>query len=201
MCIRDRADDAHRERLRTAMDEPYRTLLGHMRHEIGHYYEPILCPEGSSERARFRELFGDERADYQQAIDRHYVEGPPPDWPRGFVSAYATMHPWEDWAETFAHYLHIRDTMQTSVAYGVTVTGPPQLGAEEPPLYSFPAAASQGIRGLLDAWLPMTYALNALSRSMGAGDLYPFVLADAVVEKLDLVEKLVSRVPVAAAGA
>jgi hypothetical protein len=185
------ADDAHRERLRTEMDEPYRTLLGHMRHEIAHYYEPILCPEGSPARARYRDLFGDERSDYQEALDRHYAEGPRTGWSSRFVSAYATMHPWEDWAETFAHYLHIRDTLQTSVAYGVKIVGPDVSNVDEPPLSSFPAAASGGIRGLLNAWLPLTYALNALNRSMGASDIYPFVLGPAVIEKLGFIDELV----------
>ena len=185
------ADDAHRERARTQMGEPYRTLLGHLRHEIAHYYEPILCPEGSGRRARFRELFGDERADYQAALDRHYAHGPPPDWPSSFVSAYATTHPWEDWAETFAHYLHIRDTLQTSVAYGVNVVGPAVPHSDDAPLHSFPRAAPDDIRGLLDAWLPMTYALNALNRSMGVNDIYPFVLTPRVVEKLGFIDELV----------
>jgi len=185
------ADDAHRERTRTQLGEPYRTLLGHMRHEIAHFYEPILCPEGSRRRERFRELFGDERADYQAALHRHYEHGPPADWPSRFVSAYATTHPWEDWAETFAHYLHIRDTLQTSVAYGVNVAGPAVSHSDEAPLHSFPGAMPDDIRGLLDAWLPMTYALNALNRSMGANDIYPFVLAPEVVEKLGFIDELV----------
>jgi hypothetical protein len=187
------ADDAHREQIRAELDEPYRTVLGHMRHEIGHYYEPILCPEDSPERARYRELFGDDRADYQEALDRHYANGAPDGWSGEFVSAYATMHPWEDWAETFAHYLHIRDSLQTSVAYGVTVVGPAVFHTDEAPLYSFPAAAAEGIRELLNAWLPLTYALNAMNRSMGAGDLYPFVLAPAVIEKLGFIDELIRR--------
>ena len=185
------ADDAHRELVRTEMGEPYRTLLGHMRHEIAHYYEPILCPEGSAARARYRSLFGDERADYQEALDRHYENGPPADWSERFVSAYATTHPFEDWAETFAHYLHIRDSLQTSVAYGISVAGPAVFNTEQAPLYSYPAAAADGIRGLLDAWLPMTYALNAMNRSMGADDIYPFVLTPAVIEKLGFIDHLV----------
>ena len=185
------ADDAHREWLREQMHEPYRTLLGHMRHEIAHYYEPILCPENSPARARYRELFGDERADYQRALDRHYEHGPPEDWPYRFVSAYASTHPFEDWAETFAHYLHIRDALQTSVAYGVIVNGPAIFNVDEAPLYSFPAANADGIQGLLDAWLPMTYALNAINRSMGAADLYPFIIRPAVIEKLAFIHHLV----------
>jgi hypothetical protein len=185
------ADDAHRARMREQMQEPYRTLLGHLRHEIAHYYEPILCPAGTPQRARYRELFGDERASYQAAMDRHYAQGPPEDWAERFVSAYATMHPWEDWAETFAHYLHIRDTLQTAAAYGVTVTGPAVLATDAAPLHSFPAAASDDVRSLLDAWLPLTYALNALNRSMGADDIYPFVLAPPAIDKLAFVDELV----------
>jgi len=101
------------------------------------------------------------------------------------------MHPWEDWAETFAHYLHIRDTLQTAAAYGVTVTGPAVLAADDAPLHSFPAAASGDLRGRLHAWLPLTYALNALNRSMGADDIYPFVLAPPAIDKLAFVDELV----------
>jgi len=107
------------------------------------------------------------------------------------VSAYATMHPWEDWAETFAHYLHIRDVMQTATAYGVSVSGPAVAAADAPPLYSYPAAGGDDMRALLDAWLPLTYALNAISRSLGEADQYPFVLAPAVIEKLVLIDQLV----------
>ena len=185
------ADPVHRERRRTDLDEPYRTLLGHLRHEIGHYYQPLLAPDGSPELERCRALMGDEREDYQQAIDRHYADGPPPDWPDRFVSAYATMHPWEDWAETFAHYLHIRDALQTATAYGVSVAGPP-VAADEAPLHSVPAAASRDdFRALLDAWLPLSYALNAIGRSLGDDDVYPFVLAPAAVEKLAFVDELI----------
>ncbi|MGD0198947.1 MAG: putative zinc-binding metallopeptidase [Solirubrobacteraceae bacterium] len=186
------ADDAHREQLRTQLREPYRTLLGHLRHEIAHYYEPILCPPGSAERARYRELFGDERADYEAALEQHYKHGAPDDWSAGFVSAYATMHPFEDWAETFAHYLHIRDTLQTAVAYGVAVSGPTVFNVDDAPLYSFPAAGAAGIKGLLDTWIPMTYALNALNRSMGSEDLYPFVIPPPVIDKLGFIHALIA---------
>ncbi len=173
------SDDAHREALREQLGEPYRTVLGHFRHEVGHYYWPLLVPEGSA-RERCRELFGDEREDYGAALDRHYETGPPPDWAQRFVSAYATMHPWEDWAETFAHYLHIWDTLQTAGAFGVRV------GADRP------GPGAGDFRGLLDDWLPLTYALNALSRSMGRDDLYPFVLPAPVVDKLGFVHERVT---------
>jgi hypothetical protein len=172
------SDDAHREALREQLGEPYRTVLGHFRHEVGHYYWPLLVPEGAA-RERCRELFGDEREDYGAALERHYASGPPADWPQRFVSAYATMHPWEDWAETFAHYLHIWDTLQTAGAYGVSVRGE--------------AMAPEGDFGaLLGDWLPLTYALNALSRSMGRDDLYPFVLPAPVVDKLAFVHERVT---------
>jgi hypothetical protein len=181
-------DPVVRERNRTELDEPYRTVLGHLRHEIGHYYQPLLVTDWE----RCRELFGDDREDYGAAMERHYASGPPPDWPERFVSAYATMHPWEDWAETFAHYLHIRDVLQTAVAYGVTVSGPLVLAADAAPLYSYPAASGTAdIRALLDAWLPLTYALNAINRSLGEADLYPFVLAPPVIEKLAFIDGLV----------
>jgi hypothetical protein len=193
-------DPVHREATRTQLGEPYRTVLGHLRHEIGHYYQPILAPDGSPARERTRDLMGDDRADYQAALDKHYAEGPPPDWPDRYVSAYATMHPWEDWAETFAHYLHIRDVLQTAVAYGITVSGPSVLAADAEPLYSYPAAVPDDLRAMLEAWLPLTYALNAINRSLGESDLYPFVLAPAVIDKLALIDDLVSTERIGSRG-
>jgi hypothetical protein len=181
-------DAVEREARRRQLGEPYRTVLGHLRHEIAHYYQPILAPEATLARDACRRVFGDDRADYQQAIDRHYAEGPPDDWEARFVSAYATMHPWEDWAETFAHYLHIRDTLQTAEAYGVRVDGPQVATTDPAPLRSDPRAAAPSLDGLLGAWLPLTYALNAINRSMGAEDLYPFVLPPAVQQKLAFID-------------
>jgi hypothetical protein len=165
-------DDVHRERMREQLQEPYRTVLGHFRHEIGHYYWPIL---GEPEIDAVRALFGDEREDYQAALDRHYEHGAPDDWAQDHVSAYATMHPWEDWAETWAHFLHIRDVMQTAAAWRLTETIPEDM--EE----------------LVDRWLPLSYALNGINRSLGHGDLYPYVLTPKVIEKLTLVDRLASR--------
>ena len=111
-------DDVHREQLRISMAEPYRTVLGHFRHEVGHYYFYRLVSPSQDYTQRFTVLFGDPNLDYQEALDRHYGGGAPPGWAQTFVSSYATMHPAEDWAETFAHYLHIRDTLDTSAAFG-----------------------------------------------------------------------------------
>ncbi|MCW2989784.1 MAG: hypothetical protein JWM73_378 [Solirubrobacterales bacterium] len=182
------ADPASREQRRTDLDEPYRTVLGHLRHEIGHYYQDVLVPEGSADREEMREIFGDERASYQEALDRHYASGPPEDWPAHFVSAYATMHPWEDWAETFAHYLHIRDALQTAAAHGLVVEGPAIPVADEAPLAAEPVEDGD-IRELIDAWLPLSYALNAMNRSLGARDAYPFVISRSVMAKLGFVHR------------
>ena len=176
--------------MRQELGEPYRTLLGHFRHEVGHFYWMVLAPD-EARRERGRALFGDERADYQAALDRHYAEGPPEGWQEQYVSAYATMHPAEDWAETFAHYLHLRDTLQTAAAYGLEARGPdlPAGGAFAAAPREDPANFEEIIAG----WLSLSYALNAISRSMGRDDLYPFVLPPAVVEKLRLVHELVSE--------
>jgi hypothetical protein len=182
------SDDAVRERIRTEMGEPYRTLLGHFRHEVGHYYFPVLV-RTDADRERARALFGDEREDYQAALERHYEQGAPAGWENQHVSAYATMHPAEDWAETFAHVLHIRDALQTAAAYGVRVEGP----AGRPDLRADPVdPAAAGLRAELGDWLGLTYALNAVNRSMGLDDLYPFVLAAPVIDKLAFVDELVA---------
>ncbi len=189
-------DDAHREKMRAQMGEPYRTLLGHFRHEVGHFYFPILAPEGSPELDRARAMFGDDREDYGEAMDRHYENGAPADWAESFVSSYATMHPYEDWAETWAHYLHIRDTAQTATAYGVRVAGPSPprrvaADAAAAELDFTPVEGRRSIRELLEDWIPLTYALNAINRSMGAHDLYPFVLPEPVIDKLEFIDELV----------
>jgi hypothetical protein len=191
------SDDARRELRRQELDEPYRTMLGHLRHELGHFFQPRLVT-GELQWERCRALFGDEREDYQQALERHYEQGGPPDWDQHFVSDYATMHPWEDWAETFAHYLHIRDTLQTAAEYGVTVDGPRAVkGDATLTADPRPIAGDQSFGELLENWLPLTYALNAVNRSMGRDDLYPFTLAGPVIEKLSFVHERV----LAAAGA
>ena len=187
------SDDASREQRRADMEEPYRTLLGHFRHEIGHYYWPVLV-EQAGRLDRCRELFGDERGDYQAALDAHYEQGAPEGWEQRYVSAYATMHPWEDWAETWAHYLHIRDTLQTAGEFGVSVAGP--AAVPDPQLASEPSPEPQSsFAAIVASWIPLTYALNAINRSMGSGDLYPFVLAGPAIDKLAFVHACVEGPP------
>ena len=178
------SDDPHREQIRQEMGEPYRTMLGHLRHETGHYYWTTLV-EQTGRVDDFRGLFGDERTDYGAALTRHYREGPPVGWRARHVSAYATMHPWEDWAETFAHYLHIRDTLQTAAAFGVRIDAPDNLLSSEPAVQ----VDHEPFETILADWLPLTYALNAVNRSMGRDDLYPFVLSPSVVKKLTYVHQ------------
>lgn len=179
-------DDSHRERMRVSLDEPYRTLLGHLRHEIGHWYWEILV-DGSSTDAAFRELFGDETLDYAQALASHYDDQTNRDaWRGTHVSHYAAAHPWEDWAETFAHYLHIRDTLQTAASYGVRLEG------VDVPTTSSLATDPRAVKlddfdAIVDTWLNVTSALNAVNRSMGKDDLYPFVLEPPVLAKLRFV--------------
>jgi hypothetical protein len=184
-------DDAHREARRVALAEPYRTLLGHLRHEIGHWYWEVLV-DRSGHLDEFRARFGDERADYAQALRAHYSA--PEDWAGSYVSNYAAAHPWEDWAETFAHYLHIRDTLQTSAAWGVSVAGPDLALsiAGDAPLSAEPSDEPDEFDMIIDTWLPLTYALNAVNRSMGNDDLYPFVLPPPVLEKMRFVHTRVT---------
>ena len=175
-------DDVHREQLRIAMAEPYRTLLGHFRHEIGHYYFYRLVQPSAESTARFTELFGDPDADYQAALDRHYRDGAPAGWEQQYVSSYATMHPAEDWAETFAHYLHIRDALDTAAAFGFAPAGA---------TFERRVLGPSGFDTLIELWLPLAWALNMVNRSMGKDDLYPFVLPAAVLEKMRFIHAAV----------
>lgn len=182
-------DHAHREALRVQLAEPYRTMLGHLRHETGHWYWTVLVEPGPEP---FRALFGDERADYTEALERHYSAPAPAGWEEHYVSSYATAHPWEDWAESFAHYLHIRDTLQTAAAYGVAVGGPDAQATPDAPLDAVPREDPSGFEEIISTWLPLTYALNAVNRSMGKDDLYPFVLSPTVLQKLEFVHRAVT---------
>ena len=195
------ADDSERERRRSAMREPYRTLLGHFRHEIGHYVWNRLVRDRPPHQA-FRTLFGDERVSYRDSLRAHYDRGPAPDWAATYVSAYATSHPWEDFAETFAHYLHIVDALDTASELGIGVH-PRHLSdaaALDADIDITPRHAAS-IEPLIVAWLPLTFAINNLNRSMGQTDFYPFVLSPGVIDKLgfvhDLVHGRVEREPLA----
>lgn len=177
-------DDVHREQLRIEMSEPYRTLLGHFRHEIGHYYFYRLVGPSQDYRTRFADLFGDPDTDYRAALDRHYNNGAPRGWEQTYVSSYATMHPAEDWAETFAHYLHIRDTLDTSAAFGF---------APASATFDRKVLGPSGFDTIIEMWLPLAWALNMENRSMGKEDLYPFVLPPAVLDKMRFIHAVIDE--------
>ena len=189
----EEADDAVREAVRKAMREPYRTLLGHFRHEMGHYYWDRLV-RGSSWMDGFRALFGDETQNYLAGLQQNYAEGPPAQWWLHYVSAYASVHPWEDWAECWAHYLHMRDTIDTALSFGMVVDStqleftPFTLDA----LYEPEHPEAQHFLDFLNQWTRLTTLLNEMSRSMGQPDFYPFVLPHEVVAKLHFIHLLVT---------
>ncbi len=174
------ADDIARTRIRARLGEAYRTLLGHFRHEIGHYYWMLLIENNPKLLNICRELMGDDTQDYEQACARHYEQGPPADWAIHHISAYASMHPWEDWAETWAHTLHMIDSLDTARNYGLADQAP--RAAE---------ACTQSAASLVEAWTPLTISLNALNRSMGLPDAYPFVLTPQTESKLAFVHEII----------
>jgi hypothetical protein len=185
--------DDRREALRVRLGEPYRTILGHLRHEVGHYYQGVLLTDDAG-WDRCRELFGDERTSYQDAIKRHYAFGAPEGWHESFISEYATMHPWEDFAETWAHYLHITGTLQTAAAIGIrldaTVTN--LRDADVVPQESY---ETEPIQQLLTDWEWMSQGFNRINRAMGFRDLYPFEIVPAVRKKLAFMHEIVTRAP------
>jgi hypothetical protein len=185
--------DDHREALRVRLGEPYRTMLGHLRHEVGHYYQNVLLTDDRA-WGRCRELFGDERMSYRDAITRHYSYGAPQGWQSSFISEYATMHPWEDFAETFAHYLHITGTLQTASAIGIHLDAAATTGrdADVDPLGSY---RDEPVERLLSDWDWMSQAFNRINRAMGFGDLYPFQVSDPVRTKLGFMHDAVTRAP------
>lgn len=171
------SDTARRERIKADLGEPYRTMLGHLRHEVGHFvqWKHVAPDPALTERARV--LFGDETYPYQEAVDRHYSQGPPEGWAASYITTYATMHPFEDFAETFAHYLHISDTCETAAEHGLVEPG--EAGS---------------FRDLVrEVWVPLAIALNQINRSMGKEDLYPFVIPAPVLDKLDFVAAVTGR--------
>jgi hypothetical protein len=183
------ADDSERERRRLAMGEPYRTLLGHFRHEIGHYYwDRLVRDAGYLEECRA--VFGDDSLDYGAALKTYYEMGAPADWQENFVSAYATSHAWEDFAETWAHYLHIVDTLEMAHAFGLNVEPRLDRTGDLKAHIDFSPYRAQGIEQLIEAWLPLTFALNSINRCMGQADLYPFILTPAIIDKLGFIHRL-----------
>ena len=189
------ADDAHRESIRAKMHEPYRTLIGHVRHELGHYYWQRLV-EHTEWEAPCRQLFGDDRIDYEKPLKRYYAEGAPANWRDAYVSEYATSHPYEDWAETWAHYLHMTDGFATARSFGLSPTVAklefdpfPHEALASPELA--PSDADRQFLEMVNGWSELTVAFNQVTRSMGEPDFYPFILSLPAVRKLHFIHRLI----------
>lgn len=178
------ADEGERTQHKLDLGEKYRTLLGHFRHEIGHYYWDVLI-QGSTHLEKFRQLFGDEQKDYGEALESYYQTATPDNWNDFFISPYATAHPWEDWAETWAHYMHLMDTLETAWSFGVGIHRTNIESAIDANPYLM-----QDFKGIAERWFPLTFAVNNLNRSMGYADFYPFIISAPVIEKLTFIHEV-----------
>lgn len=178
------ADVAYRVSTRESLSERYRTLLGHLRHEVGHYYWDELVMINPDRLEAFRMLFGDERTDYAAALQSHY-QGQRMDWQPSHISAYASSHPWEDWAESWAHYMHIRAAVETAdtLASSLNPVAEEALRAPEPASEDLPAA-DVDFDALMKRWEGLSTALNELNRSLGQDDAYPFSMTAVVRDKV-----------------
>ncbi|MEP1086757.1 putative zinc-binding peptidase [Algoriphagus sp.] len=186
------ADSVHREQMRKQLSEPYRTLIGHFRHEVGHYFWDRLINRDQKVLGDFRAIFGNEQADYAASLKTYYQNGAPENWQDSCISQYATSHPWEDWAETWAHYLHIMDMTETAYYFGIAVRPKVKnmaLGGSA----DFDPYTVQDFLTIYNAWAPISFSINSLNRSMGIPDAYPFVVSHAVVEKMKFIHHLVCR--------
>ncbi|TWT52364.1 putative zinc-binding metallopeptidase [Allorhodopirellula solitaria] len=168
------ADSVHRERTRVELGEPQRTLIGHMRHEVGHYIDWAWAmqvdPEG------YHALFGDPQAiDYSQAMDHHYQNGAPENWAENHVSAYATMHPWEDFAETANLYLDI-------MAIATTANDQDRAHFDLSPQADMPKLVNEILQIVVEA--------SEYNCDLGLAPLLPEQLPPAVIEKLAYVHSL-----------
>ncbi|MFN4100588.1 MAG: putative zinc-binding metallopeptidase [Pararhodobacter sp.] len=178
------ADDSEREARRSAMGEPYRTLAGHFRHEVAHHYWEVLTEHDPARLETLRAVFGDDRQDYAAALQAHYSNGPPVDWMQSYISSYATAHPWEDFAETWAHVMHLLDGLETARAFGLVSDDLPEdLGA----------LASLPMQRLADAWIDLSVALNAVNQAMGHETFYPFVLTPPVIAKMEAIRAVIAE--------
>ena len=168
------ADEVVRMSRRNALDEPHRSLIGHMRHELAHMIWWRLS-RNDQFLSGFRTLFGDERSNYSRALQRHYNLGPPPDWRDHYLTAYASAHPHEDWAETAANLMHLTDIADSFVGSGFRA---PDISDDWQPY-----AESDPDR-LIRASVSIALGVNHINRSMGLSDLYPFVICPSARRKL-----------------
>jgi hypothetical protein len=188
----DEADSVHLEKMKSELLEPYRTLIGHFRHEVGHYFWDLLIAKDPKILEEFRSIFGDERADYGKALLKYYQSKYKTDWQGNFISQYASSHPWEDWAETWANYLHIMAMAETAFSFGMTVN--PNLNERSlQGTIDFDPYETQDFDRIFKAWFPVSFAINSLNRSMGIPDAYPFVINSAVLRKMRFIHRLLNR--------
>jgi hypothetical protein len=183
------ADSVLREQMRKQFLEPYRTLIGHLRHEVGHYFWEQLIKTNPDELNHFRLLFGDEQRNYGETLQAYYKSGATHDWQKSFISKYATSHPWEDWAETWAHYLHIMDMVETAYFFGLNVN-PKSLGKDRKTKVSFDPYTEKDFNAIINVCIPLSFAVNSINRAMGVPDVYPFVITPPVIKKLKFVHQL-----------
>ncbi|OBQ54717.1 putative zinc-binding metallopeptidase [Tamlana sp. s12] len=187
------ADAVSREKMRVSLNEKYRTLIGHFRHEVGHYYWDLIFKNNEDFTVDFRKLFGDERVDYGQALSNHYQNGASKNWKSNFISEYASSHPWEDWAETWSHYLHIMDTMETAFYFGLEADPNFRNASHMKLSVVNPYEGNLAFKTILAKTTPLFYAVNSINRSMGIKDVYPFVISDKVKEKLEFIHNILQR--------
>ena len=190
----EEADEKQRVKHKLDLGEKYRTLLGHFRHEIGHYYWDVFYKNNNDAAQLFTDNFGDAAADYAEALKQYYETGAQANWNDFFISPYATAHAWEDWAETWAHYLHMMDTLETAYSFGIAVN--PRKASDEHEMQASISRDPYTITNfdeIVKMWLPLTFAVNSLNRSMGHQDFYPFIISGAVIKKLDFIHNAIKQ--------
>lgn len=183
------ADSVLREQMRKQFLEPYRTLIGHMRHEVGHYFFDRLVKNDANLLTDFRLLFGNEQVDYSDALEAYYKYGAPVDWKDSFISKYATSHPWEDWAETWAHYLHIMDIVETAYFFGMQ-TNPKGTMQDMDAKVTFDPYTIKDFNEIIKVCIPLVFAINRINRAMGVPEVYPFTITPPVVKKMTFIHEI-----------
>lgn len=185
------ADAVLLEKMKKNMDEKYRTLIGHFRHEVGHYYWERLIRDTVEVLGQYRALFGDERLSYSDALDHYYKVGSKQHWENSFISEYASSHPWEDWAETWAHYLHLMDTLETAFYFGLKVNARLLNDNSIQMDAFFDPYQENDFEKIVDACIPLYFAMNSMNRSMGLTDIYPFVITEPVKNKMKFIHQTI----------
>ncbi len=183
------ADSVLREQMRKQLLEPYRTLVGHLRHEVGHYFWNILVYKDPQVLAEYRAIFGNEQMNYADALQKYYLQGAPENWQLSFISKYATSHPWEDWAETWAHYLHIMDMVETAYFFGLNVKPIGSINDMKANV-SFDPYTIEDFDVIIQTCIPLSFAVNSINRAMGVPDVYPFVITPPVIDKMKFIHQL-----------